>query len=89
MTLLALTLVAFGLAVRVARMDVSVVPAVVLVLALVAVDVAAAVNASYRYLPTLGVALDGVPRGEPRAGASQGSAGRGPGRDGEAPAAPS
>jgi S-formylglutathione hydrolase FrmB len=56
-TLLALTLVAVGLAVRVARRVVSVVPAVVLVLALVAVDVAAAVNASYRYLPTLGVAL--------------------------------
>jgi S-formylglutathione hydrolase FrmB len=55
--LLVLTLLGIGLALRFVRRPVSVVLAVVLVLTLALVDVAAAVNASYRYLPTLGVAL--------------------------------
>lgn len=55
--LLVLTLVGVGLVVRFARRVGSVVVAVTLILALVVVDAAAAVNASYRYLPTLGVAL--------------------------------
>ncbi|MEK6438307.1 hypothetical protein [Pseudonocardia sp. T1-2H] len=55
--LLVLTLLGIGLALRFVRRPVSVVLAVVLVLTLALVDVADAVNASYRYLPTLGVAL--------------------------------
>jgi S-formylglutathione hydrolase FrmB len=55
--LLVLSLIGIGLILRFARRSVSVALAVMLVLTLAVVDVAAAVNASYRYLPTLGVAL--------------------------------
>jgi hypothetical protein len=55
--LLVLPLIGIGLILRFARRSVSVALAVVLVLTLAVVDVAAAVNASYRYLPALGVAL--------------------------------